>query len=231
MALVPVVNDKVPVACGVSAEVERSEMVLPARDGVSAAAETNMVPESVDTVGRVSAAMQISCWDKISRPAVGLVNAEKVMRGGALDRPVLLNGLELSGLAPNEIVLRGGRLKKPSIISDLIVKTAKQFIPLDKSRGVLCEYLTGKRPSKSPLKHVHVFEQMQKVMVRYCDQRMADSDQKLRVLRTAGDEEGEANTNMQRVVGKTKKANPKAAGARGRHVQRSLLALPPNWTG
>ena len=81
MALVSVVNDKVPVAGGVSAEVERSEMVLPARDGVSAAAETNMVPdsadttrdgvsaavetnmvpESADTVGRVLAAMQISC--------------------------------------------------------------------------------------------------------------------------------------------------------------------------
>ena len=67
---------------------------------------------------------------------------------------------------------------------------------------------------------------MQKVMVRYCDQRMADSDKKLEALRTKDDEEGGANTNMQRVVGKTKKANPKAAGARVRHVKRSLFALP-----
>ena len=42
MALVPVVNDMVPVTGSVSAEVERSEMVLPARDGVSAAAVTNV---------------------------------------------------------------------------------------------------------------------------------------------------------------------------------------------
>ena len=42
MALVPVVNDMVPVIGRVSAEVELSEIV-PARDGVSAAAETNMV--------------------------------------------------------------------------------------------------------------------------------------------------------------------------------------------
>ena len=43
MGLVPVVNDMVPVIGWVSAEVELSEIVLPARDGVSAAAETNMV--------------------------------------------------------------------------------------------------------------------------------------------------------------------------------------------
>ena len=124
MALVPVVNDTVPVIGRVSAEVERSEMALPARDGVSAAAETNMVPDSVDTardgvsaaaktnmvpdsvdtVGRVLAAMQISCWDKISRPVIGLGKGEKVMHGGALDGLVLLNGLESSGLASCEIV-------------------------------------------------------------------------------------------------------------------------------
>ena len=145
----------------VSAEVERSEMALPARDRVSAALETNMVPDSADTVQRVLAVMPISCWDKVSRPTVGLVDTEQVMRGGALEGPVLMNGFESSGIGPQEIVLRGGRLKKPRIITDLIVVKKKQFITLDKAGG-LCEYLTGQKPYNYPLKHVHVFEDMQK---------------------------------------------------------------------
>ena len=190
MALVPVVNDKVPVIGGVSAEVERSEIVLPARDGVSAAAEKNMVPDSVDTardgvspaaetnmvpesVDTVSAAMQISCWDKISRPVIGLGKGEKMMHGGALDGLVLLNGLESSGFAPNEIVLRGGRVKKPSIVSDLIVKKTPNHV--GQKQRCIVRVPHGQRPWKSPLKHVHVFEEMQKVMVRHCDQRMVDS--------------------------------------------------------
>ena len=75
--------------------------------------------------------MPILCWDKVSRPTIGLVDAEQVMHGGALDGLVLLNGLEFSGIGPNEIVLRGGRLKKPRILTDLMVKTNKQFITLD----------------------------------------------------------------------------------------------------
>ena len=122
MALVPVVNDMVPVTGRVSAEVERVEITLAARDRVSAALETGMVTDSADPVQRVSAVMPISCWDKVSRPTVGLVDAEQVMHGGALDGPVLMNGLELSGIGPNEIVLRGGRLKKPRILTDLIVE-------------------------------------------------------------------------------------------------------------
>ena len=61
MALVPVVNDMVPVTGRVSAEVERSEMALPARDRVSGALETNMGPDSADPVQRVLAVMPISC--------------------------------------------------------------------------------------------------------------------------------------------------------------------------
>ena len=64
------------------------------------------------------------------------------------------------------------------------------------------------------------------MMVRYCNQSMVYSDNKLEALRTKDDEVGGADTNMQRVVGKTKKAKPKAAGARP-HVKRSLFALPP----
>ena len=187
MALVLVDNDMVPVIGRVSAEVERSEMALPARDGVSAALETNMVPDSVDTVQRVLAVMPISCWDKVSRPTIGLVDAEQVMHGGALDGLVLLNGLEVSGIGPNEIVLRGGRLKKPRILTDMIAKN-KQFITLDKMGG-LCEYLTGERPYKYPMKHVHVFDDMQKTMVRYCNQRMVDSDTELEALCTMREDE------------------------------------------
>ena len=108
-----------------------------------------MVPESADTVGSVLAAIQFSCWDEISRPVIGLGEGEKVMYGGALDGPVILNGLESSGLASCEIVLRGGRLKKPRILTDLTEKKNKQFITLDKMGG-LCEYLTGEKAIQIP---------------------------------------------------------------------------------
>ena len=222
MALVPVVNDMVPVTGGVSAEVERSEMALPARDRVSAAFETNMVPDSADPVQRVLAVMPISCWDKVSRPTVGLVDAEQVMHGGALDGPVLMNGLELSGIGPNEIVLRGGRLKKPSILTGLLVRKNKQFITLDKMMGGLCEYLTGRRPWVHPLKHIHVFQDMQKTMVMYCNQRMAESDEK---FKQALLQEHESEIPMNRLVGKIKQQFKLSSGQR-KHTKRSLAALP-----
>ena len=105
------------------------------------------------------------------------------------------------------------------------MKRTKQFITLDKSEGAMCEYITGERPWKSPLEHVHVFEEMQKMMVRYCNQRMVDSDNKLEALRTKEDEEGWTDNNMQRVVGNTLKATAKAARKRPRS-KRYLFALP-----
>ncbi len=149
MALVPVGNDMGPVTGRVSAAVERIEMALAVCDRVSAALETGMVSATVDPLQRVLAAMHRSCWDKLSRPKVGLMDAEQVMHGGALDGHVLMNGLELSGIGPDEIVLRGGRLKKPRILTDLIVKKNKQFITLHKMGG-LCEYLTGEKAIQIP---------------------------------------------------------------------------------
>ena len=84
----PVVNAMVPVVT----------------DRVSAAVETGMVSAAVDPLqrvidvtDRVLAAIpvvdrSISCWDKLSRPILGLMDAEQVLHGGALHGPVLLNG-------------------------------------------------------------------------------------------------------------------------------------------
>ncbi len=75
------------------------------------------------------------------------------------------------------------------------------------------------------MEHVYVFEEMQKMMVRYCNERMVDSDNKLKALRTKEDKGGWAEKNMQRVVGKTKKATAKEGGKRP-HSKRSLFAFP-----
>ena len=65
-------------------------------DRVSAALETGMVSATVDPIQRVLAATHgadrsIACWDKLSRPKVGLMDAEQVMHGGAPDGPALSN--------------------------------------------------------------------------------------------------------------------------------------------
>ena len=125
MASVPVVNDVVPVTGRVSAVVEEIAIVLAARDRVSAALGSGMVVDPNDLVQKVCAVMHRDCWGEIPRPTVGLMDAEQVMHGGALEGPVLMNGFESSGIGPQEIVLRGGRLKKPRIITHLIVVKKK----------------------------------------------------------------------------------------------------------
>ena len=67
-------------------------------DRVSAEFETGRVSAAIDPLQRVLAAVavvdrSISCWDKLPRPKIGLIDAEQVLHGGALHGPVLLNGL------------------------------------------------------------------------------------------------------------------------------------------
>ena len=220
MASVPVVNDMVPVTGRVSAVVEEIAIVLAARDRVSAALGSGMVVDPNDLVQKVCAVMHRDCWGEIPHPTLGLMDAEQVMHGGALEGPVLMNGFESSGIGPQEIVLRGGRLKKPRIITDLIVVKKKQFITLDKAGG-LCEYLTCQKPYKYPLKHVHVFDVMQKTMIKHCKQLMDTYEALL-----LEDEQGEGETAMSRLVGKTKSSlKPRDSGHRD-HRRRGLSTLP-----
>ena len=132
----PIVNGMVPVATGrASAAIEPIQRVLAAVNGVSAA---------------------ISCWANLPAPIMGLLDAEQVMRGGALHGPVLLNGGESTRTDESEVVLRGGHLKNPHIFTDLVVVNKMQFITLHKWADGLCLYLTGAKPSPYPLKHVSV---------------------------------------------------------------------------
>ena len=120
------------------------------------------------------------CWANIPVPAVGAMGPETVMRGGALNGPVIINGKESSDIVAYEVVVRGGYLKSPHIFGDLQVVGDRPFIKLQKWHHGLCMYLTGKHKSSHPLKEVPAFEDMQQKMIEHCSGLMAQKTQELR---------------------------------------------------
>ena len=160
--------------------------------GASAGSESGGASAVVDVVAAVAdsaVAAVVAAVDvvvpatyfttNIPLPFVGLTQGESVLHGGALEVPVFLDGSESPVLALNQTVLWGGFLKKPHIFTDLIAKDGLQFITLDKTSDGLCLYLTGMKAKAYPLKHVVLFDDMQKTMIRHCDAIMAESKVKI----------------------------------------------------
>ena len=191
-----------------------------ASGGASAGSE---VGGGVAAVGVVAALAVVgtdsSCWSTMPRPVLGLVGEEQVVNCGALDRPVLLSGTETTGVLDHQIVLRGGHLTKPHLFTDIAVVGDLKFIPMSKSSEGLCLYLTGKKPSAHPLKHVHVFDDMQKKMIEFCNVAIAKSMAKIAAARVRGD-----TSEMDKIV-KPTMFKPKQGFGRS-HKTRVLNALP-----
>jgi len=167
----------------------------------------------------------ISIWSKMPAPGLGLAFGETVLSGGALARPVLRNGSEIEGMMEDQNVLRGGHLKKPYLFSGLAVVDGMQFITLDKSLEGLCLYLTGLNPWRYPLKHVHVFEDMQKKMIKQCNVLIAKT--KDVIARSSVVEPTAATKEMNLLVKET--VLPKKRGhilQHRIHKKRVLNALP-----
>jgi len=191
-----------------------------ASGGASAGSEVGGGVAAVDVVAALAVVGPgSSCWSTMPRPVLGLVGEEQVVNCGALDRPVLLSGTETTGVLDHQIVLRGGHLTKPHLFTDLAVVGDLKFITMSKSSEGLCLYLTGKKPLAHPLKHVHVFDDMQKKMIEFCNAAIAKSMAKIAAARVRGD-----TSEMDKLV-KPTMFKPKQGFGRS-HKTRVLNALP-----
>jgi hypothetical protein len=72
----------------------------------------------------------------------------------ALDRKTTL------GLLPTELVVRGGMLDKPMVVTDLVLLHDRQFWRLKKSDSKLSQFLTGVTASMRQLSNTLVFERL-----------------------------------------------------------------------
>ena len=200
----------------------------PAGSGSGGASAVSANVGSSDVGGVVAAVDGLvpitSCWSGITRPQLGLIGTESVLVGGALRVPALLDGSESHDLAADQAVLRGGHLKKPQFFTDLIVENGMQFITLDKTDDILCMYLTGLKAYAYPLKHVVLFDDMQKAMIRHCNVLMTLC--KVQLADAKAKAASAAKHEFDTVLKKT--VLPKRVGlGRDNHKKRVLNALPP----
>jgi hypothetical protein len=77
---------------------------------------------------------------------VKLADGEAVVRGPYHKHPVLMSGLEDTGLLDTESVLSGGYLRCPVLLRELVFKDGKKFYKLQKWIPHLCLFLAGKLP-------------------------------------------------------------------------------------
>ena len=201
--------------------------------GASAGSEFGGASAGTATVGTLAvggvAVPASTCWSYVSRPQLGLVGTERVLHGGALHLPVYLDGSESSVMTPRQIVLRGGCLQVPHLFTELELVNGLQFITLDKTSDGLCLYLTGAKAKEYPLKHVDVFDYMQKTMIKHCNAIMAEH--KRRVEAAMQQEKACASqpqtAEMDKIVKKTIVPKKKEKGfGRDTHKKRLLNALP-----
>ena len=150
----------------------------------------------------------------------------RIMRGGYLNRPLLLSGTELTtALETSELVLQGGHLTEPVLMTDLEDIDGRKFFSVVKWNPALCQFLTGKRPKSSPLSRTHIFETMRKRVkaVRASREKHIRESLNGPVCAIA---KAAADSSMRRVC---KDATHTGARKRSHHAPKCSAMLPRYW--
>ena len=152
-------SDDVPAASGRATAAS----VRATAAGIKATAASDVIQELPD-----ESAIAEPSNAPYENPRIGLLGTESVLRDGSIGRPVVLNGEDISGLQHNELILRGGRLDSPQVLIGLEEVSGKLFFKLQKFNQILCKYLTGISSYQHPLANVTISQDMQTRIDKFC---------------------------------------------------------------